>query len=277
MEERKKKKRKIAVTDDELEQIIKDKLCEDPWYYLNFLKKIIDDLPITMSFYGEADKAVPFEEYLLSEESPLKPVISLIDPRIDSRAFMATLSRDQLEAIAKGADLEFDPKIEVIDGVDFSFYPWVRKTISQWIHKSLDIYELPDKADRLKEKDKVKRIFTLLTYEGQTGPGSGPKAKKLTPSLKGQIESDYKEVYRKCKKILEARGGAERTKRLRKFLPDIADSVLNLVIIDRCTLEKLRNTVLATKYRISPRLVEESLRDHLDDLRFIKTQRKKKK
>lgn len=258
-----KKKKTPAICDDDLEKILKEKLAEDPFYWLDLIKRGIDELPYTCD-----------EKWMLSlKSSPLIPSVTYTSAK---RSYLATLPIARLREISRGEGQKAEALVpaEIYnctispESVDTLFYPWTRRLIKEWQEQMYD--ERKPKDVRSKAEKNIKRIGELLTKQRR-----GVK-KSITPEIKEQIEQDFNSVERRCKKIFEkAKQGANRRLLIREEFPDVAEDIFkNHPVIS--SPKFLRNLILSCRYKVSQRVIEEALRDYLDTRRFIKKTRNQK-
>jgi hypothetical protein len=196
------KKRKIreSIRDEDLKTIIKKRLKADPVYYTDFLKELIDSLPVkTISL--ETISGLPF---------------------------------------------------------DYFFYPEARKTIKEWQQIYRD--EKSDRKARNKAKRNLQEVGQSLTKKGQGRPP------KVTQDIKLEIIYDSYNFDRILWKSKERGDSLVKLKKILKKCEFPSEQLTKA----NYSPEYLRNWMIAKRYRISLRQVEEILRSNKKDIKFIR-------
>jgi hypothetical protein len=128
----------IKITDEELEKIIGDRLHKNPLFYLNFLKKLIDEI----------DEVIP-DDVLFDL---LQPSFSIHDDVHN------TSERPAYEGSALSVSTE---------SVDMLFRPGVRKKLYEW--QCVIFGESSSDSQRKEAMDKMKKVFQALMAEEKGG------------------------------------------------------------------------------------------------------------
>lgn len=259
-----KKKKTPAICDDDLEKILKEKLAEDPFYWLDLIKRAIDEMPYTCD-----------EKWMLSlKSSPLIPSVTYTNAR---RSYLATLPIARLREISRGEGQKAEALVpaEIYnctispESVDTLFYPWTRRLIKEGQEQMYD--ERKPKDVRSKAEKNIKRIGELLTKQKR-----GIQHHMLPETLE-RIVADFTPVERACKKIfINTKQDVHRRPFIKEAFPDEAGDILGRHN-EISSPESLRNLILCCRHKVSQRVIEEALRDHLEMRRYIKKRRKESK
>lgn len=220
-------KKEIELNDDELKAILKNKLKKDPLFYLDFLKRIINKIPGTIS------DNVLFE--LLKPSFTKRPTLDKI------------FYRKPLKP--KDPFLRVSP-----ESIDMLFYPQIRRKLKEWQQTFFD-KTLPN-FKRENAKGKIQMMFNSLTYKG-----SG-REEDLSPENKRNIRNNFRDIDRKCKHIFKKtkRNLANRKLSIKEKFPDVGEQIVNCREIPKSP-EKLRNEVFAKRFNCSIRSIEECIRE----------------
>lgn len=220
------------INDNELESIIRDRLDEDPDYYLQFLKRIIDEIPLMVS-----------EKELFES---LKPSFTQKSPPLEE------IFSGDAEKVEVDTSLTVSP-----EGVDRLFYPDARKKIKQWQQKYFD--ETLSEEARANARKNIKKVFESLIYKGQGRPD-------LSQEVKRDIRSNFRSIDSECRQIFEQaqRSEGNRCILIKQKFPDVGKEVV--VAIRNSPLpikraERLRNIIISKICKCSIRAVEECVRE----------------
>lgn len=179
----KKKKIQESISDEDLKAIIKDRLKKDPIHYTDFLKELIDSLPVRA---------------------------------ITPKTFFELLTFNLL------------------------FYPEVRKTLKKWQQTCLNERLDPNQKEKAKKaRDYLRQVGKALVSIGQGRP------KAISKDTELKIRYDVTKVDRLARK-------AEKKPLIKEGLLTESEKFPSP--------EVLRNRILAKRYKISIRQVEETLR-----------------
>jgi len=228
---------KVQITDEELENLIKERLKEDPEHFLHFLKVLIDGLPT---------------------EIPDKTLFKLLKPTFTDD--LSELSDGDIETLSESLtrqDIINDPTElrSNHDSVDMLFYPEVRRKLKSWQKTFFD--KTSTEKERKLAKNKINKTFTSLIYVGQG------RRKQLSEEAQDKILSDYSEVRKKCKQIFEKSKNSSANKKLliKEAFNDIGGKVLkdNPYIH---THQQLRDLILAERHHCSVRTIQEFIKNN---------------
>jgi hypothetical protein len=223
---KKKNDQKRKITDEEVVDILRNRLKKDPEYYINLLRKLIDEIPFEIS-----------DDILFDV---LKPTFT---------------QKPSLENIFSGEEHQItsdDSLIVSSESVDMLFHPAVRNKLKDWQQNYFD--KQSTEKDKEQVKQKFKKVCRSLTYKGSGRPS------KLTAKDKRNIRADFRNVDEKCREIFRKAKYSEANKKkyVREKFPDVAEEVISNGRAIK-NPEKLRNAILSKRNKCSLRAVEDCI------------------
>jgi hypothetical protein len=233
-----KKKMQKDISDTDIEKILSERLKEDPLYYLDFLKDIIDkSTPVV-----RIDHTTVFDR--------LKPEFNYRNP----------VASDKLDKV-KPDDFDLMPTPRSVDQL---FYPWIRVKLKEWQGQYFD-KRLKDHV-RDNGKNNIEKVFMALTYKGQGRP------RGITLDIEKKINFDFANVQQKCDEISKTRRWQNNNSRedlIRSSFPDVGSEIVskNTHIT---TADQLRNLVLSKRYGCSVRNIEDFVRRTYHIFKYFK-------
>ncbi len=202
------------IADEELEKIIRGRLHKNPLFYLNFLKKLIDEI----------DEIIP-DEVLFDL---LQPSFAVSDG--GHKRNKCSGANDISEGLMY-EDLVLLPSPE---SIDMLFRPGVRKKIYEW--QCASFAKGLETSQRKEAKDKIRKVFYALTAE-----------EKDSKDVLSNQDAEYNKVDRVCKEIFNKQN---KNKHIKDNFPDVGQEIVQEIdngSLFITTPEKLRNVLLARR------------------------------
>jgi hypothetical protein len=265
------------VKDEDLEQILTQKLKAHPYHYLSILHKLVDGIQITISdkdlfellkprmvprdedaiergvkIWTQKHKAIQKEKKKALKENPGRPEEE-VNEEFDKRHTAIDI-----------APLENEYAYDLVpsgEGIDLFFNPGVRQKLRKWQREYFD-HRLPDYM-REKARDNLERVFSSLVYKGQ-----GPK-EKLTPGIKGEIDAHYPAVRTKVENIFRNhKEWVQRKEAVLGAFGGIGEKIYKNYVVK--TARDVVNGYFAIRHHLSPRTVDEYLREERESFKHMK-------
>jgi hypothetical protein len=254
--------------DEDLEQILTQKLKAHPYRYLSILHKLIDGIQITISdedlFELLKPRMVPRDEAAIEREVKTWTRKHKKIEKEKKKVLKENPGRSKEEI-----NEEFDKRHTAIDlapleneyaydlvpsgeGIDLLFNPGVRQKLKKWQRDYFDP-RLPDYI-REKVRDNLEKAFSSLIYKGQ-----GPK-EKLTPGIKREIDAHYLRVRVKVENIFRNhKEWVQRKNAVLGAFGGTGEKIYNNYVVK--TTRDVVNGYFAIRHHLSPRTVDEYLRE----------------
>ncbi len=107
----------------------------------------------------------------------------------------------------------------------------------------------------------------FLASPGEYSRGRG-RPPKISPEIDKKIRSNYRRIYKQCQNIFSIANMLKRESQIRKIFPDVGESIINnhpaLV-----SAEALRDAVLAERFGVTVRAIQEYLRNEQRSIRAM--------
>jgi hypothetical protein len=235
------KQKHVPISDEELKYQICERLKENPVFYIDLLKHLIDAVPAEISDDDVIALLTPsFGTYHGSE---------IIDGLIIAGEMTDTAVKGKL-------GVEDFVAIPTTESIDRLFSPEVRKKLYQLQVKSVDP-RLPKKEREDAKSKLIKALGQLSSFVEQGRPEA------LSEDLKRKIMFEYSPVETMCRTLLDKHGVSHGSRNIaiKKNFPDVGEKVVKEIDVSMVSVEKLRDLILAKRYDCTERSIQDLARE----------------